>query len=318
MARTERGAGAERGARTEGGTGPARAGADPADRPGIVTPEAVVLAFDTAGVGSRLLAIVIDLTVQLLALLAMLFAFSILGHTHLGLVGVFLAVFAAAFVYPVAIETLWRGKSLGKAALGLRVVTVEGAPVRFRHAVVRGALGLLDFWASSGAVAVLSVLVSRRNQRLGDLAAGTIVVRERTGARAPVEARFSVPPGWEAYAATIDVSALDAATYGALRSFLLRAPTLDPVTRDRLARQIAGPLSARLRHTPPSGVSAEAFCACVAGRYQARRPEPGSSPGWPPPPGAPLTGPGQVAPPPAGQIPGERPAPAGGGFVPPG
>lgn len=308
MARTEREARAER------GTGPVRPGAGPEDLPGIVTPEAVVLAFDTAGVGSRLLAILIDLAVQLVALLAMLFAFSILGHTHLGLVGVFLAVFAAAFVYPVAIETLWRGKSLGKAALGLRVVTVEGAPIRFRHAVVRGALGLIDFWASSGAVAVLSVLVSRRNQRLGDLAAGTIVVRERTGARAPVEAAFRVPPGWEGYAATIDVSALDPVSYGALRSFLLRAPSLDPLTRDRLARHIAGPLAARLHHSPPSGVSAEAFCACVAGRYQARRPEPG----WPPRAGPPPAAPPPAAPPLAAEVPGERPAAAGGGFVPPG
>ncbi|GAC1313210.1 MAG: hypothetical protein NVSMB12_04570 [Acidimicrobiales bacterium] len=282
------------------------AGAEIGGSRGIVTPEAVVLAFDTAGVGSRLLAIMIDLAVQLVGLLGLLFAFSILAHTHLGLVGVFVAVFAAAFVYPVAIETLWRGKSLGKAALGLRVVTVEGAPIRFRHALVRGALGLIDFWSTSGAVAVLSVLATRRNQRLGDLAAGTVVLRERTGAAAPVEARFSVPPGWESYAASIDVADLDPAIYGAVRAFLLRAPTLDSVTRDRVARQLAGPLAVRLGHTPPAGVSAEAFCACVAGRYQGAR----AVAGQPAPP-VPAPNPHPTIPPPPA-------TPPAGGFVPPG
>ncbi|GAC1600188.1 MAG: RDD family protein [Acidimicrobiales bacterium] len=237
---------------------------------GIVTPEAVVLAFETAGAASRLLAILIDLTVQLAALLAVLSAFSILGRTSLGLVGVFVGIFVVAFVYPVAVETLWRGKSVGKAALGLRVVTVEGAPVHFRHALVRGALGLIDFWISGGGVAILTVLVTRRNQRLGDLAAGTLVLRERSGARSPAPARFGIPVGWEAYAATIDVRALDSRSYEAVRALLLRAPTFDPATRDRLARLIATPVAARLGHQPPVGVSAEAFCACVAGRYQAR------------------------------------------------
>ena len=290
---------------------------------GIVTPEAVRLAFETAGVASRLLAVMIDLAVQLVALLGLLFAFSVLAPTHLGLVGVFVAVFATAFVYPVAIETLWRGKSLGKAALGLRVVTVEGAPIRFRHALVRGALGLIDFWASSGAVAVLSILVTRRNQRLGDLAAGTMVLRERTGAPAPVEVSFAVPAGWEGYAATIDVSALDPASYGAVRAFLLRAPSLDRTTRDRVARQIAGPVAARLRHDPPAGVSAEAFCACVAGRYQAHRAR-SEAVSWagPPQPRPPQVGPPQPepAPPP---VPPHSPGPAPpstppGGFAPPG
>jgi len=241
-----------------------------ASRTGIVTPEAVVLAFDTAGVGSRLVAILIDLGLQLVALLAVLFAFSILGHTHVGLFGIFAGVFVVAFVYPVAVEALSRGKSLGKALMGLRVVTVEGAPIGVRHAIIRGALGLIDFWATSGGVALLAVLVTPRNQRLGDLAAGTLVLRERSGARAPVPATFAVPPGWGSYAATIDVSGLDDVTYGVVRSFLLRAPSLDPRTRDALAQQVATPVAARLHHTPPPGVSAEAFCACVAGLYQAR------------------------------------------------
>jgi len=266
----------------------------------IVTPEAVVLDFETAGVGSRLVAALIDLSVGFAALLAMLVAFTVLGRTPIGLAGVFIGIFLITLVYPIAVETLTRGRSLGKMTMGLRVVTVEGAPIRFRHALVRGILGLIDFWLTLGAVAVLAVLLTPRNQRLGDLAAGTLVLRERTGARQPTAATFRVPPGWEGYAATLDVSGLSATEYQAARAFLLRAPTLDPWTRDRLARTIALPLVGRLRHQPPPWVSPEGFLLCLAARYQERQRRAGGPvPGWgvPPPPGWSAASPVASAPP---------------------
>jgi len=238
---------------------------------GIVTPEAVVLAFDTAGLGSRMIAKIIDLVIQGAALAVVFVAAAALGSTSVGLAGAYFGLFAVLFAYPIAIETLWRGKSVGKAAMGLRVVTVEGAPIRFRHALIRGALSILDLYLTSGALAVFMVLGTKRNQRLGDLVAGTLVLRERTGAAAPSAATFWVPWGWEAYAATLDVSGLTATEYQAVRSFLLRAPTLDPWTRDRVARELADPVSRRLRHTPPPGVAAEGFLACVAALYQQRQ-----------------------------------------------
>lgn len=279
---------------------------------GIVTPEAVVLAFDTAGVGSRAVAAVIDLCIQGGAFVLLSLASSVLFATPVGGAGIFVAVFLCLFVYPIALETLWRGRTVGKAAMGLRVVTVEGGQIRFRHAVVRAALGLIDFWATSGAAAVLSVLLTPRNQRLGDLAAGTLVLRERTGAPAPSAATFHVPPGWESYAATLDVSGVTPLDYQAVRSFLLRAHTLDPWTRERLAREIATPLLGRLRHQPPAGVPAELLLVCVAARYQQRqrRPQPAVVP-WAGPPYAVAP----PAPPPGWQPPG-RPTPDGG-FVPP-
>ncbi|HZQ57123.1 MAG TPA: RDD family protein [Acidimicrobiales bacterium] len=239
--------------------------------PGIVTPEAVVLSFETAGVGSRIVAELIDLSVQFVAGVLVVGGAALLGATHLGLAGVYVGLFLVAFGYPVAMETLWRGRTLGKAAMGLRVVTVEGAPVRFRHALIRGALGLVDFWATSGAAAVLCVLATKRNQRLGDLAAGTLVLRERASRQSLSALTFWVPPGWEGYAATLDVSAVTTADYQAVRSFLVRAPTLDPWTRERLAREIANAVLPRLHHQPPPGVPAEVFLACVAALYQARQ-----------------------------------------------
>jgi uncharacterized RDD family membrane protein YckC len=266
---------------------------------GIVTPEAVPLEFEAAGIGSRAVALVIDLIVQGTALLALLFATMLIAGAGAaaGLPGwvavsiLLLSVFLILFGYPTALETLWRGRTLGKAAMGLRVVTVEGAPIRFRHAAIRAALGLIDIYASSGGIAVLSALLSSRHQRLGDLAAGTIVLRERTGSAAPVVMRFAVPPGAEGYAATIDPAGLSAAEYQAVRTFLARAPQLAPAVREELATSIAQPVAAKLRHVPPPGVSPELFLACVAARYQQRgavAPGGFGDPGHPPPPGTDL------------------------------
>ena len=238
---------------------------------GIVTPEAVVLAFETAGVGSRILATLIDLAVQGVALVVAIAGFAVLSSTAVGLAGVFVSLFLILFAYPVVMEATWRGRTLGKAAMDLRVVTTEGGQIGFRHAAVRGALDFVDLWLTSGAAAILSVLLTPRNQRLGDLAAGTLVLRERSGQAPPVAVHFAVYPGWEGYAATLDVTGLTSADYHAARTFLLRAPSLDGASRERLAAQIATAVLPRLHHQPPAGVPAEAFLLCVVARYQQRQ-----------------------------------------------
>ena len=242
---------------------------------GIVTPEAVVLEFETAGMASRMLAAFIDGVIQLVLLFALLF-----GAFGLGEVGVDLGGFGAAFLYvmlfllvfgyPAAFETMWRGRTPGKAALGLRVVTVEGAPIRFRHAAIRAILGLVDKYLFTGMVGVVAVLVTRRNQRVGDLVAGTIVLRERSGATAPSAVRFDPPRGLEAFVASLDVGRLGHEDYGTIRSFLLRATSLSPAARQHLASHLAAPLVDRLRATPPPGLPPEAFLACVAAAHQQR------------------------------------------------
>ena len=114
-------------------------------------------------------------------------------------------------------------------------MTKEGGQIGFRHAAIRAAPGLVDFGLGGGAVAVISVLLTADNQRLGDLAAGTLVLRERTGARRPVPAGFDPPPGLESYVDSLDVAALGEADYGVARAFLLRAPSLRPEVRATLA-----------------------------------------------------------------------------------
>ena len=284
----------------------------------LVTPEAVVLEFDTAGIGSRMVALLLDVLLQLAVLLFLLLVFSSagLGDVVSGNAGTavavffYFAIFSTRMLYPAISEAAWRGRTLGKAAMGLRVVTTDGAPVRFRHTIVRAALSLVDFELTGGAGAFFSALFTRRNQRLGDLAAGTLVVRERTGAVTPTAAWFAVPPGCEGYVATLDVGGLSVADYSAVRAFLLRAHTLAPGPRARLAVQLASPLADRTRHRPPEWVGPELFLACLAAAWQQRAGPTGSAG----PPG--VAGvPPAAAPPPGRED--DDPSPAGGAFAPP-
>jgi uncharacterized RDD family membrane protein YckC len=263
----------------------------------VVTPEAVPLDFQVAGIGSRFLALIADWAIQGTILFGVVFAAGVAAAALGGGLGgglaaaaVYLLVFLVVFGYPVAFETLWRGRSPGKAALGLRVVTREGGPIRFHHAAVRAALGIVDFLATGGAAAVLSVLLTRDSQRLGDLVAGTLVLRERTGMGAPAAIAFPVPPGLESYAATIDVAGITPDDYSAVRGFLLRAPSLPAPVRSGLALELARPLAIRLRTSPPPGVGPELFLLCLAGAVQ-RRHQPPPAPAAQPVAVPPLSGP---------------------------
>lgn len=287
---------------------------------GIVTPEAVRLEFEGASLGSRAPAQLIDQSIQFVIFFAIL-----LGGAGLtgqigevpewvGITLVGLLTFAAFWGYPVVFETLWRGRTPGKAAMGLRVVTREGAPVRFRHAAIRAAFALVDLYASLGAAGVVSILVSRRHQRLGDLVAGTLVLRERTSGQPLAPVQFTVPAGAEGYAATVDPGGLTPDDYATIRSFLLRASSLGAAARERLGTALAQRLAAKLSHVPPEGVSPELFLAVAAARYQQRFGRAESVPAPAPPPG-----------PPAGtherrERPAEQPsgsAQGDGGFAPP-
>jgi uncharacterized RDD family membrane protein YckC len=282
-------------------------------QPRMVTPEAVALEFTTANVGSRILAFVLDAAivgvVSFLGLLPLVLTDATLPEWLLVSILVIL-IPGWFFGYFTVSETLWRGRTVGKAALGLRVVTKEGGPVRFRHAAVRTLLGLVDFGIGSGFFAVVFILLTRDNQRLGDLLAGTLVLRERSGLPAPAPVSFDVPGGLEPYAAMLDVSGLTTEQYQAVRTFLLRTPSLAPQARASLALQLASPLAERLRPPPPAGVPPELYLRCVAAAYQRRQRPPGAHLAAPPPPSAwadasqavprAVAGPGTEAPAPPG------------------
>jgi uncharacterized RDD family membrane protein YckC len=257
----------------------------------MVTPEAVALEFRTANLGSRILAFLLDMVIVTLGILVGLLAVALIGQASDVVVPDWVALTLVLVLLPgwwlgyfIAFETLWRGRTPGKAALGLRVVTKEGAPVRFRHAAIRALLGIVDFLIMGGFFAVVFILLTRDNQRLGDLVAGTLVLRERSALAAPAPVVFDPPPGLENYTSTLDVGGVGTEEYLAVRTFLTRAPSLAPGPRSALALQLANPLATKLRPPPPAGISPEAYLRCVAAAYQQRQrmatsPGGGSGPG---------------------------------------
>jgi uncharacterized RDD family membrane protein YckC len=239
---------------------------------GIVTPEAVVLGIERAGVASRTLAVVVDMVIlALLYVLAALAAVAAFGDLS-GVAGAVLAVVFSLGLYLAwfcGFETLMQ-RTPGKALLGLRVIATDGTPVRFSQAFLRAVVGLVEFFLLPfGFIAITVVLLSQNDQRAGDLAAGTLVVRQRAASSAVAPAYFPPPPGYEAYVHGLDVGAMTAEQYGLVRSFLLRAHQIAPVARVQLAVRLANPLATRvLRHQPPQYLHPETFLVCVAAAWQ--------------------------------------------------
>lgn len=237
---------------------------------GIVTPEAVLLDFEVAGLASRVMSRLVDALV--------LFG----GFTLLGFVGsalfsvagpVVQAVFAIVattvlfFGYPLLAEVRMQGRTFGHRAVGLRVITNEGGPIRARHAMIRSLFQLIDVLFGIG---VIAGMFTKKTQRLGDLAAGTFVVREpRVGVGAGA-VTFPPPPGLERYVASLNVAALTPEQYEVIRSFLIRVNRLSVDARARLAVVLTEPTARHLGHTLPPTVHPEMYLVCVVSAYQQR------------------------------------------------
>lgn len=271
-------------------------------RSGLYTPEAVRVDLPLADLGSRTLAILIDLFVMaallyMVAMAALLalgpFAEEVApGSPWIVVVAILLVNFLILWGYPVFCETRFRGRTAGKAALGLRVVTAEGAPVRFRHAAIRGLFAFVDFYAFLGIPALVTALVTSKGQRLGDLAAGTVTIRDRSG-RGPADQAvlWQIPQNLRGYAATLDVRGLTTADYALVRRFLLRAGSLRPEHRTRVATDLANLLAQRMGHRPPAGTHPEALLVCVAALMQQHGDAPTTTPTTPASVPAPPAGP---------------------------
>lgn len=242
---------------------------------GLVTPEAVRLDFAEATVGSRGVALIIDwIAMGVIALVLAFVATLTIDSPALpdwvsgsvAAIGSLLILFG----YPIVFETVWHGQTPGKAIMGLRVATVEGAPIGFRHAAIRAAVGLIDFYSTFGVAAVVSSLVSRRHQRLGDFVAGTVVVRERRTGHHASARRFEMPPAAAPVAAAIDASGLTDRDYGVVRAYLLRADSLRPERRDEVGRQILDAIGPRLGPLPATRLPPDVLLHAIASRYQQR------------------------------------------------
>jgi uncharacterized RDD family membrane protein YckC len=285
----------------------------------VVTGEAVILEVPVARFPSRLLAIIIDLAVQVVLLAVLLFAVGLAqagGLDDASTAAIGLVVTIGVIVgYPTLFETLSRGKTLGKLALGLRVVGDDGGPERFRQALVRALAGVIEIWALAGAPALISSLLSAQGKRLGDLFAGTFVIQERL--RAKPGTAITMPPPLAAWAAAAELSRLPDDTAAMARSYLSRYWELSPPAREEFGRRIAAQVATLVSPPPPYGTPAAAFLSAVLverrSRELARMTRAAAGTERP-------ARTGVEPPPPAPEQPVEPPVPeppASGGFIPP-
>jgi len=276
------------------------AGSRPLPSP-LVTGEAVPLDLQVSALPSRAVARIVDGLAQVVLLVGL----SLLAGLAAGgasdavaaAVGILVLVLVL-LVYPVVQETLLRGRTLGKMAVGLRVVRDDGGPIAFRQALVRGLAVLVDL-PTLFTVSVVCMLLHPHSKRLGDLLAGTLVVQERVASAGGAVA--VMPPPLEAWARTLDLSRLPDDLALQARSFLSRAADLRPEAREDLGGRLVAAVQAATAPAPPPDTPGWAYLSAVLAERRRRdgeryaaptpygappgaAPAPATTPASPPPP----------------------------------
>ena len=252
----------------------------------VVTGDAVILDVQMAQVPVRALSALIDVIVVFICyLIGVLLWAATLSQFDSALSSAVLLIFTvlALLGYPVIFETATRGRSLGKMVMGLRVVSDDGGPERFRQALFRGLAGVIEIWMLTGGPAVICSLISPKGKRIGDIFAGTVVISERAPRMSPPPL---MPPQLAWWASSLQLSGLGAEQAERARQFLSRAPQLNPQVRDEMAYRITADVVARISPPPPPGTPASLILAAVLaerhrrelGRLQASA----QPPAWPP------------------------------------
>jgi uncharacterized RDD family membrane protein YckC len=234
----------------------------------VVTGEAVVLDVPVARFPSRMVAALLDMVVQLSVLAAVLVGTFLVITPDDSAVAAGITVTAYALVvigYTTAFETLSRGLTLGKMAFGLRVVSDDGGPERFRQALVRSLTGVIEIWSIVGApIGLVTSIVSAQGKRLGDMFAGTYVIQERSPRRARLAPVFAaVPPPLLGWAQVAQTSRLSDQTAEAAGSYLRRYYELTEAARADLGQRLASAVLAQVSPPPPPGTPPAAFLAAV-------------------------------------------------------
>jgi len=231
----------------------------------LVTGEAVALDLRPQSFVLRAAGAIIDYLVYFgsyIAIMVLLFTFA----EQLGLDQAVLQAIAVAgivlciVVIPVSVELLSHGKSLGKLAIGARIVRDDGGAIGFRHAFIRALTNVFETYMTFGGVAAIVALLNGRAKRMGDLIAGTYSQNERVSkVVAPV---YGVPVELVAWAQTADVARMPDALARRTAQFLGQAPALTPASRDRLSRELANEVSVYV--SPVPATNAELFLAAVS------------------------------------------------------
>jgi uncharacterized RDD family membrane protein YckC len=241
----------------------------------LITGDAVVLELRIAKLASRGVAMILDALLQGVLLLVVFVVLAFTGPKldQSLLLTLVLVVFVLVLVgYPVLFETLSRGRTLGKMALGLRVVRADGGPIRFRQALARALCGVLvDFWLLGffGAIAVIVSLVSRDGKRVGDYLAGTVVIRERVPEAASV-AMIMMPPPLAQWASQLDLTRLPNDLALAVRQYLGRMGQLRPEAAETLGYRLAEQVGHATGAPLPPGVPVWAYLSAVLAERRTR------------------------------------------------
>jgi uncharacterized RDD family membrane protein YckC len=253
------------------------------DRLTVPTPEGVELRFTLAGVGSRFVAALIDLTIEIILIVAIsLLAQGVGVGFGVGYTTMVVAIlsFVVVMGYDVFFEVLNGGRTPGKALNGLRVVRSNGRPVTFVPSSIRNVLRIVDFLPAAYLTGIVAILSTRRNQRIGDLVGDTIVVRERSGRierspwRPPVVALAPAPNE-----VTLDLSAITPEEEAAVRRYLERRFEIDGNARARIAQTLVDRLRPKVAGVPADMAGERFLEAIVAARTGSGSSRPGASAG---------------------------------------
>jgi uncharacterized RDD family membrane protein YckC len=234
--------------------------------PELVTGEAVALDIRVARLASRALALFIDALLQLTVLYFCMIFLGLSAHVLDSAVTIGLALLMVVGVlvgYPAITETLTRGRTLGKLALGLRVVADDGGPERFRQALVRALAGPLELWTLFGSPALIASLLSPRGKRLGDIFAGTIVIQDRVPVNVMLSPVAIMPPQLAPWANSLELSRLPDGIAMAARQYLTRFWELAPRVRDEMGRRLANEVLTYVSPPPPPGHRPEIVVSAV-------------------------------------------------------
>lgn len=237
----------------------------------FVTSEAVEVELPAAQVPIRMVSGLIDLMLVIggVLLLVYLLPYDLFG-LDAALTQAFTVLVLAMVMagLPITLETLTRGRTVGKMVMGLRTVRDDTGPIGLRHAVIRALAGTLELWMTFGGLALLVAMTNERARRLGDLLAGTYVVRDRVRLRLAEPPQAS--PALEGWATTADIGVLPDALVVATRQFLARATSLTPAARVRTGTELHTALLAHVAPSPPAGAHPEEVMATVLAQRRRR------------------------------------------------
>jgi uncharacterized RDD family membrane protein YckC len=251
------------------------------DRYIVDTPENIAFAYDVAGIGSRFIAAIVD---SFLLILIQLAVGALLLFLSLGVDGslldesIALAIWSiVSFIffwgYYLVFELIWNGQSPGKRWLGLRTVREGGRPITFVASAVRNLVRVIDFLPGFYGIGVVTMFIDGRSRRLGDLAGGTLVVKEGRSVTLDALTRSAEPlvlsPRPDAAPLTPllpNLAAISAADYDLVQEFLRRRKDLSPASRTRLAADLGATLKQRLGL--PTGGDNELFLENLVREYR--------------------------------------------------